>query len=213
MKISRRAVLGILLFGLLLLTGILLRSAILENFVRPVALLLWMTNRVFASVDQVVYWFMLILIILFITFTRITISTKNLETFTHSAASSTLENMNLWRTMILTTQDETVRKNLLRQSLANLLRDVYASKQPHRAPWEIYDALEQGEIPLPDSLRDFLLLNQKQPPSLIQRLQHAIQAPSRWVHHWTGQDVRDYYASIEEVIAFMEKKLESEDDE
>lgn len=213
MNNSRRTIFGILLFGLILLTGILLRSVILEYFVRPMALLLWMINRVFISVDQVVYWFGLILVILFIIFTRITIGTKDMETFYHFTGYSALENIHQWRTMILTTQEQADQKNLLKQSLANLLKDVYASKQPNRAPWEIYDALEQGDIPLPDSIRTFLMLNQKEPPSLIQRMGQIIQAPIGWVHHWTGQDVRDYYASIEEVIVFMEKKLESEDDE
>jgi hypothetical protein len=215
MKISRRMVVGILLAGLVLAAGFLLRSVILENFVRPVALLLWVVNRLLASVDQVVYWVGLILAALFITLSRIAARPMDLGEIHYTAENATLQNMNQWRALILLTRDETDRPNPLRQSLASLLKNVYASKQPNQVPWEVNEALERGDIPLPEPIRAFLMIHQAQNtrPSWLQRVRHISQLPSRWVRHWTGQDVTDYYSSIAEVISFMEKQLESDDDE
>lgn len=217
MKISRRAVLGILLTGLFMIVGVLLRSAILENFVKPIALLLWTVNRLLASVDQIVYWIGLILIGMFITFLRAafhTLQPIDQRTIHYGGKNATLRTVDQWRIMILLTLDETDQPNHLRRNLMNLLKDVYASKQPHLVPWEVYQTLERGDIPLPEQVKAFFFQNQSQAarPSLFDRLQQLSKVPGKWVRHWKGQDVADYYASIEEVITFMEQQLEHEDD-
>lgn len=217
MKISRRVVLGILLTGLALMVGVMFRSAILENFVKPVALLLWTVNRLFASLDQIIYWIGLIVVGLFITFLRMAIHSLqpvDPALIHYGKENAMLRNMDQWRTMILLTRDEIGQSNMLRRNLLTLLKDVYASKQPNQVSWEVYEALERGDIPLPEQIQQFFFLNQAQhcQPSILHWLQQAYQAPRRWIRHWKGQDVVDYYSSVEEVISFMEQRLESDDD-
>lgn len=65
MKIDRRVIIGVLLAGLLFLTGFLLRDFLLMNIVKPMALLLWIGNRLLSSIDQVAYWVGLILVLVF----------------------------------------------------------------------------------------------------------------------------------------------------
>lgn len=215
MKISRKTALGILLTILILLAGILLRSFLQENLVKPIALLLWVMRRVFDSVDQVVYWVGLIMGGLFLAILRLAPQPMDIETVRHSSGNATLKNMNQWRTLMMLTRDETDRPNLLRQNLTSLLKDLYASKQPNLVPWEVYAALERGDIPLPEATRAFLMIGQNPNarPSLRQRFVSISRLPGKWLRHWTGQDVADYYSSIADVISLMEKSLESENDE
>jgi hypothetical protein len=81
--------------------------------------------------------------------------------------------------------------------------------------WQIYEDFEQGDIRLPDPIRKFLALYppSKTPPTLKQRLQRHSQAPARLARRWTKQDQAEYYQSIAEVISFMEKQLENEDEQ
>lgn len=215
MKRSRQILFGILLLILLFLAGILLRSVIQEAIVKPVALLLWVGRRLLASIDQVVYWTGLILIGLFLAIVRMIAPPTDMGATGNSGGHNLLKDMHQWRNLILMTRNETAHPNLLTQNLATLLKNVYASRQPNLIPWQVYDALDQGDIPLPDSIRAFLSINpvENHQISLLQRLQRIRMAPGRWVRHWTRQDVSDYYASITEVISFLEQQLESEDDE
>lgn len=217
MKITWRTGLGILLVGLILMVGFLLRSVILEDFVKPIALLLWTGNRLLASVDQIVYWIGLLLAALFVTFVRMAIHAlqpTDPAMIHYTSANTVLKKVVEWRTTILLTHDETDQPNHLRRSLLNLLKDVYASKRPNLVPREVYEAFEKGDIPLPQQIRTFFFLNPapNTRPSLLQRLSQFSQVPGKWVRHWKKQDIADYYSSIDEVISFMEQQLESEDD-
>lgn len=217
MKISWRVGSGILLVGLILMVGFLLRSVILESFVQPVALLLWTGNRLLASLDQAVYWIGLILVGLLVTFIRMAIHALQPIDHTmihYSSGNTVMKKVDEWRTTILLTLDETDQPNHLRQSLLTLLKDVYTSKQPNRVAREIYEAFERGDISLPQQIQAFFFLNQAQNTrtSLFQRLNQLSRLPGKWVRHWKKQDIADYYSSIDEVISFMEQQVESEDD-
>ncbi len=60
MTFSRRAALVFLLLGSALLLGFFFRSFLLDNFIRPVALVFLLLLRTVQSVDQQVYWYLLI---------------------------------------------------------------------------------------------------------------------------------------------------------
>jgi hypothetical protein len=215
MKIDRRVVLGILLAGLLFFTGILLRDFLLANFVKPIALLLWAGNRLISSINQSAYWAGLILVLLLISLLRFSWQPAIYETDKPGNENDSLYSVRQWRTLILLTSDEADRLNFLKNSLRTLLTDIYAARSPSQAPWKIYEDFAQGDIRLPVSIREFLMLDPsaKARPTVIQRLQHLSQAPARLVRHWTKQDRAEYYQSIAEVISFLEKQLENEDEQ
>lgn len=212
---DRRLGLGLLLAGLLFCAGFLLRDFLLAGFVRPMALLLWIGNRLIATVDQTAYWAGLILLLAFASLLRLSKQTTTYKVRHAENENATLFSIRHWRTLILLTSDETDRLNFLKQSLQRLLKDIYAAKEPSQVPWKIDEDIEQGNIRLPGTVQEFLMLAPpaQAPPTLAQRLRRLGQGPARWYRHWTKQDVTEYYQSIAEVISLMEKELENEDEQ
>ena len=216
MKLTRRTLLIILLLGLVLPAGVLFRAFLLDNFVRPVALVLWLIWRVLLSIDQKIYWSLLIFTALFYIFIHLARRlAENQTTAPPPDSNLTLDTVDFWRTSIGLTSDENVRVNILKQNLGEMLASMYASRQNEASHWEVYEALQQGKIPLPEHIYSFLF-----PPKPLegkrtfrQILQTIRQAPGRWVRQWTGSAAADYHRSIEEVLTFMESSMEIKHDD
>jgi hypothetical protein len=106
--------------------------------------------------------------------------------------------------------DEKAKVSILKQNLGEMLVTMYTSRQPETPHWEIYEALRQHRIPLPESIYAFLF--PRKPLSSrrsLRQVLYAIQgAPREWARRRTGQDVAEYYRSIEEVLNFMEISME-----
>jgi hypothetical protein len=213
MNITGRTSLIILLVGLFLFLGFLFSSFILENFVTPVALVVWLFLRMLRGVDQAIYWNLLILSAMgyaCIRFVRRTQKPPVFEQTRPSDSDVTREHINYWWTSIRLTGDETDRFNLLKRNLGEMVATMYAAKQPEVPPFEIYDAMKRRRIPLPEHIHAFLFpADPSGAGRSFRQILHAIlQIPGKWVRRWTGQDVVDYYHSVEEVIRFMESAME-----
>jgi hypothetical protein len=215
MKVSRRAALGLLVLGFLLALGILFRSFIQANLVRPIALVLWALMRVVQSVDQKYYWGLLIVSAVVYTGYRLIQRSPDHRPDKQADMNTTLENVKFWRSSILFTCDEIDRANFLKSSLGNLLAAVYAAKQPDMASLEIYTALKQRQVPLPEAIYNFLFPEEQPGPrGRIRQILHAIgQIPRKIIRRWTRRDVADYYRSIEQALAFMESTMEMENED
>ena len=214
-KLSRRITLIILILGILLLLGILFQSFILENFVRPISLVIWLGLRVLQSIDQTIIWGLLLFFAVMFLLLRLGREPATVESSHPPASNTTLENVRYWRTAIMITHDEITELNVLKRYLGKMLASMYAAKQPGSSNLEIYNALKQRSIPLPDAVYAFLF-----PPVLpasglsIKQVLRAIwDAPRKMSRRWTGSDVADYYASIEEVLAYIESNLEIKHDD
>jgi len=215
MKLSPRTSLVILLFGLALFLGILFRAFILDNFVTPVALVIWAFWRLLLSVDQAVYWGVLIAAAGVYTFTRLFFFVRGpitVEPTSPSDTNTTLQHVNYWRTLIYLTQDETDKYNSLRRDLSRMLVDLYASQQREAAHFKVYEALQQRQIPLPEDIHAFLFpIEPAGPTRSVKRiLSNLKQMARRRFRHWTGRDVAEYHQSIEDVIRFIESALETQ---
>jgi hypothetical protein len=197
--------------GLLLFAGILLRSAILEYFVTPIALVFWMFWRILQSVDQIIYWVLLIFAALLAGILRLARSSGAPESEIRPGTNATLETVNHWRTLIQITRDEIDDYNLLRRDLGSLLIALIASRQPDSAQWEILTRVRLGQIPLPGRMRAFLF--PAETPAGRRSFQHVLQtlrqAPRKWIRRWRGRDLAEYYQSIDEVLTLMESGMET----
>ncbi len=217
MKISRRAGLVILLVGLLMLLGFLSASFLEDNLVMPIALVLALCWRIVQSVDQVVYWTILILGILGYLFVRLLMwlqEPTDLEQPSTIGTNTTLERISYWQNAIRFAGRQT-SSNILEQDLGKLLATLYASKQPEAVQFQVYDALEQRQIQLPDPVYAFLF-----PPepagsrrSLKQILASLRDRRRKRLRRWTGRETDDYNQALESVITFMEASLETRHDD
>jgi len=204
----------ILLFFSLLL-GILFHSFILDNIIKPVALVFWVFRRVLLSVDEKIYWGLLIFSALAVVFFRLTRLSPYEEPPPPPASNTVLREINSWRTLIWLTGNEIEKFNTLKQDLGWTLVSLYALHQPGKAQWEIYEAIKHQQIPLPTYIYDFLFPGEPSGSkrSFRQILQIIRRTPGKWARRWTGRDLAEYYRTIESIITFMESLKETQYDD
>ena len=205
----------IILLGLSLLLGILFHSFILDNIIKPVALVFWVFRRILLSVDQKIYWGLLIFSAMAVVFFRLTRSFSTEESSPPPGSNATLMEIDSWRTSIYLTGEEIEKFNTLKQELGWTLVSLYALHQPGKAQWEIYEAIKQQQIPLPLPIYDFLFPGEPSggKRSFRQILQIIWGAPGKWARRSTGRDLAEYYQSIESVITYIESLKETKHDD
>jgi hypothetical protein len=239
MKNFGRLSLILILLGLLFFLGILFRAFLLDNLVRPVAVLFWFLLRILSSVDQVYYWGTLVFATLGYVFYSLFLRRPKrpavFEQTPPSRANATLENVHYWRTTILVTLDEIGKPNILKHNLGKMLASIYVSKEPGSSSLEVYKALRLINRPLPEQMTSELhrislpegmyafLFPEESPAraadsawsgNFFGKVFHTIwQTPRNLMRKWTGRDVADYYKSIEEVVALMESSMEINHDQ
>lgn len=219
MKISRRTVLIIaFILGLFLLVGFSFPSFIQDNLVTPIALVLWLCWRISRSIDQQVYWFALIFAVVIYSLIRLYRWVQGVDTFEQTQSlesNAALEQISYWRTSIHLTGFKIDPSNSLERNLAKMLAALYASKQLHVAPHEIYSALAQRQMPLPESVYAFLFPAQSSGAkrSIKQLLRSLRDIPRRQIRRWTGREKAEYYELLDQVLKFMESVMENEHDD
>jgi hypothetical protein len=202
-----------LFLGLILLVGLLFPSFIQDTFVTPLALVLWLVWRILQSVDQKIYWILLVCSVLIYFLTRLYRSIPEPPAFEKASATypnAALERIDYWKTLIQLTAMETSAPSIMQDSLAKLLAALYASRQPDAVLYEIYDALKLRQVPLPESIGVFLFPEKTTGVrrSFKRRLQAVWNVPRRQIRRWTGRETADYYQTLEQVIDYMESILE-----
>lgn len=219
MKISRRTV-SIIAFilGLFLLVGFSFPSFIQDNFITPIALVLWLFWRILRSVDEQVYWIALIFAVVMYSLIRLYRSALGSDTFEQTQSldsNAALQQMSYWRTSIHLTSFEIDPSNSLKHNLANMLVAIYASKQLHVAPYEISSALKQRQMPLPEPIYTFLFPAQSSGAkrSIKQVLRNLRDIPRKRIRRWTGRERAEYYQLLDQVLKFMESVMENEYDD
>ena len=219
MKISRRTFWITSILGLLFLVGLLFPSFIQDNFVAPIALVLLLFWRILQSVDQAIYWVLLIFSALAYSFFRLYRSAQKSAAFEQTPppdANAMLDELNYWRLAIRIACDETGKHSYtLEHNLGKVLAALYASKQPHIAQFEIYDALKLRQMPLPEDIYAFLFGTESSSStrSVKQILHNLWNLPRKRIRRWTGREAAEYYQSLEQALKFMESVLENNHDD
>jgi hypothetical protein len=216
-NITRRLVIFVCFPLIILLAGMLYWPFILNEIIAPTSLVVWLLLRIFVlSIDQKYYWVAIIFIASFFLYRRLlpqvslAIQYEGLQN-----ANATLNRIGYWRSMFAVTDYKIQEDKILKKELAYLLLSLYATNQRTTADFRLYDALQSGQIPLPEHIHTLLFT--EEPPeskrSLI-RLLHSIKKNTRkWLRRWTGQESAEHYRMIDEVLCFMETSMEIKNDE
>ena len=210
MKISLRAAWLLLLLGAGLILGLLFRAFIVANVVYPIAALLLLFWRMLLSVHQAVYWGIVLVVAVGVAFYRLVqLVPSEVKRYT-PAPHSILQVVSYWRFSLQLASDEGPVTHSVKNELQSYLVAMYATKQPEAAPYTIRDALQSRQIPLPDTVYNFLFSDEthEKNPSWKGRLQRLAAKPSKWLRHWSGRDQVEYYQAVEETITFMEALME-----
>jgi hypothetical protein len=216
MNKSTRLGFFLLLVIILLFVGVFFWPFILNEIIRPAALVVWLFLRIFVlSIGQSLYWIAIIFAVLVFLARFLSRSHSPLPPDESLDPNKTIESIRYWRIRFsLTTNSPRDQINIKRE-LAHLLASLYESKQRTSINFEIYDALQRGQIPLPDHLHTFLFPEEPQESgrSIKKLLESIRQLPRKWIRRWTGQETAEQYRMIEEVLGFMETSLEIKNDE
>jgi hypothetical protein len=187
------------------------RSFLMVNIIEPVAYLCWAIWRAAASVNQNIYWGILIVICSILMIRLIPSEKDNAAGSAYHSYHYTYKSPNrveYWNTLIQNAVLGKDEAEQLRENLKRLLESIIA-QDGRSDPTELEKLIETGTVPLSRETRDFLF-----PPkgmsgisSLRQRLDITSFIPKRF-HRWAGKFIRQDTVSMAEILERMEIEME-----
>jgi hypothetical protein len=217
MNISRRLVIAVFFLLIISFVGLLFWPFTFNKIITPISLVVWTLLRVFVlSIDQKYYWVAIILITSFFLYRRLPpLSYPAVQAEDDGDPNATMKTINYWRSLC-NPADQYIQENkTLKKNLARLLLALYATKQHTSADFRLYDALQQGTIPIPERIHALLFPTESQQKghSFKKLVQSIRNTPRKWMRHWTGQDTAEDYLMLDEILSFMETSLEMKNDD
>ncbi len=221
MRLSRALVIGGFFLLVILFAGLLFWPFILNEIITPTALAVWVLLRIFVlSVDQAYYWMAIVFIAAIFLYLRLLPpSHPTIQSEDSQHLNETMRTLDYWRSLFNLIDQRVQDDEMLKKELARLLLSLYATKQRTLADFRLYDALQQGKIPLPEQMHAFLFPEEPQPAgrSLIANIRRLVQSirntPRKWIRRWTGQEAAERYRMVDEILCFMETSLEMKNDD
>jgi len=208
MKARNRYFLGI---GLLTVTAVLVVvfwPMVYDTLILPVALLLWAFLRVFLSLDQTVYWVLLIGVGFLITIRSLSVDTavrtEGMQPVTRLPASRVAA----WRAMIASGNRSREARLTLQKSMTGLLLSGAANEERGQ-PGFMQDPDDILRRMLPDRLSAFFSADRTGkaywPSTGWRALPGRVKS---WIHRSTRRPPIDTFDSIEEILHHLEMYLE-----
>jgi hypothetical protein len=189
---------------------------ILKNIIEPTALVTWLLLRIFVlSIDQKYYWGAIIFVAVIFLFRLLPQDQTDIQSEDFRDSNATIKEIGYWRTLFTLTKYDSHDQGTLKRELTHLLLSLYASKQRTSTNYILYEALQRGELPLPEHIHTFLFPDepQKSKWSMNKFMQSLRETPRKWMRRWTGQETAEHYQMIDEVLSFMETSMEMKKDD
>lgn len=215
MHTSKRVVVSSLLAAIVIFIGVLFWPFLLNNILKPAALVVWFLLRILVlGIDQKYFWYAIILVAFIFLFRLLPGGQSDTQSDSYLGTNSTVINIGYWRGLFIYNGQDIRDEKTLQRELMHLLAFHYASTQNASNNFGIYDALQQGKIPLPETIHTFLFPQESPGKGRpIKKFFHTIrETPRKWIRRWTGQEKTEHYQMIDEVLRFMETSLEIKND-
>ena len=195
-----------------LFAGLFFWPFILNNILTPTSLVVWVLLRIFVlSFDQSYYWGAIIFIsILFLTYRLLPPPQPIIQAEDFQNSNEIMRTIDYWRSLLILTDHDIHVGKTVQEELARLLLSLDPTNQRALPYYQLYSALQQGEIPIPDQIHTFLFLEKPQEEGLLQSIRGA---PRKWLRRWTGREAVDHYRMIDETLCFLETSLEMKNDD
>lgn len=212
---SKRFILALLIAALVVFLGLLFWPFVLNNIIQPTALVLWLLIRILVlGTHQKYFWYAAIFAAVLVLLRILRQTESQLPSRAYLETNTTISNIGYWRGLFLYSGQDILEDKALKRQLAQLLTALYALKQGVPNDFRMYDDLQQGKIPLPANIHDFLF-----PPApvsagpLQKYFQYVKKTTRRWIRKWTGQEKTEHHKMIDEVLNFIETSLEINNDD
>lgn len=215
MNVSRRLVVSIFFVLVFLFIGLVFWPFILTEIIRPISIVAWLLLRVSVlAIDQKFYWGALIFVMVFCLYRLLPPGQPATYPEVSESSNATLRAIDYWRNIFFLTGHENYGSQNLKRELIRLVIAHYATKQRTTVNFEIYEALQSRELPLPEHIYSYLFAAEPQNTdrSLKARLQTLANAPQKWLRSVSGQEAAEHKRMINEVLVFLETALEIKND-
>jgi hypothetical protein len=209
-------VVSVLVTAIVLFIGMLFWRFILNNIIEPTAVAIWLLLRILVlSIDQKYFWYAVIFLVVFFLMRLLPKAQPAIQSDLHPNTNATIMNIGYWRALFTYDNQDVREEKILKRQLIYLLTSLYASKQSTSNSFDIYEALQHGEMPVPETIHAFLFSAEVQESGgLINRFIQSVRKTLRkWIRQWTGQEKAEHYQMIHEVLDFMETSLEIKNDD
>jgi len=213
MNFSRRMIGSMLFIVLMFLFGISFWPFILNEIITPIALTAWLFLRIFVlSIDQRYYWGAIIFVGAVLLFRPLFEDPIPDPPGDPPDANDTVRTIEYWQSRFTQIDPGSDDDMALKRELIHLVASLYASKQRSSPSFIFYEALQRGEIPLPVHIHSFLFPDEpKESTRSFKQLMRSVrETPRKWIRRWTGQETKECYRMIAEILSFMETSLEIE---
>jgi hypothetical protein len=216
MKLSKRVAVGSLTIVLTLILGVVFWPFILNQIIIPTSMAVWLLLRIFIlSIDQTYYWGAIIILVVVFLFRLLPQDLITVPSGDIPTENDTMINIGHWRNLFVVTEDGIHDDRFFKQELIHLLLSLYASKQQTSTNYLLYEALQRGELPLPEHIHTFLFPGEprKSKWKVVNLFQSARTSIRNWKRRWTGQNTADHYQMINEILHFIESSMEMKNDD
>jgi hypothetical protein len=205
--ISWARIAGLLI--ILLVPGYYFRYFLWAKLVEPAALLLWACWRVITSVDQVVYWYILICFSVFFLLFFLPVQTERTSAYSNKQTNTIVKGAEHWQSLLHEATGDLEKRILLRRELENLFIAGLVLKE--NSSREVVKArLSSRLYPFPANVYAYFYPDEKNWRYRI----HQTLVQSGWVlPTWMRPDKMRYKKKIQSLLQWMEGTLEAPFDE
>lgn len=197
--------LPVLILSLIVGLAIGFRSFLMANIIEPVAVLFWLIWRTIASVDQSIYWTILIILCSILVIRLIPTEKENAQNPKYEYKYKSINRVEHWQTLIKNAslgKDETEN---LRGNLKRLLESAIGQEEKYD-PTDLEKIVAREKATLSTRAQQFLApLKGRGHLSFINNL---LGLSPEWLRKWMGKFVRQDTTSINEILDWMENEME-----
>jgi hypothetical protein len=217
MSRSLRAAIALAVPAFLVVLGLTRPRLVLEGVVLPAATAVWLVLRIFVlGIDQEVYWWGAIVLTFIVAIVLGLRGSARSVVHSGTGPAPVWDPALRWRESILLNVHGAAQRDTFRREMAWLLASQYASRHPGFARYQVHAALQEGRIPIPPAVHEFLFSSVKSQEAAPSFLAHPV---VRLRTAWTllSQSLRAgsrrrrftrYVRSAQEALAFIEEQME-----
>lgn len=201
-----------LLVLMLIATGLRAPSLVMTNVIEPIALVFWVVWRIIASVDQIIYWIILIaagfLLVIRLIPNRDDVTAKAAYNYTYRPGNR----IEYWKSLIRDSALERESAEILHANLKSLLTSIFRNSQDSR-PIDVAELAATRKVPLSLETQRFLFSPRKRDKTVtLSATLSALLLRSRWLPGKTGETNHQDAKSIDEIIRWIETEMEISND-
>ena len=180
------------------------RSFFMVYIIEPIALLCWTAWRIISSIDQNIYWAMLIVISAILVLYQLLPGKEAAPRSLYKEKQNSPNRVEHWQKLITDSAAGGDKSDQLRDSLKGLFGSMIAEKtQP--GPIDMDELIAKGRVSLPLAVQRFLFPPEQESVTLQEKIMGL--APE-WFRNWTSKLSKRDKSVIEEMLRWMENELE-----